>query len=260
MYGDYYLGGLAGTTDAYSRIERSVAGGTVSGGSYIGGLVGRNDHSSFIEQCYAAAAVEGSGQYLGGLVGYHGRDPFAAIINCYARGSVSGGTCVGGLVGYNYWSGQIYNSYSTGRVLGTAYLGGLVGESEPTGLVLDSFWNTSTSGQSVSDGGVGKTTSQMKRRSTFTAAGWSFVTATGVGTWRMCRDGVTYPLLWWEFAPGDFLCPDGITFKDYSHFAGRWLQRRCMYYNDCDKADLDLSGKVDERDLKMFCEHWLADP
>jgi hypothetical protein len=57
--------------------------------------------------------------------------------------------------------------------------------------------------------------------------------------------------------PGDFVCPDGVDFADYSFFAERWLNTNCASNNNCDGADLDLSGTVDIADLEILCDHWL---
>ncbi|MBC8384829.1 MAG: hypothetical protein H8E57_04860 [Candidatus Cloacimonetes bacterium] len=50
---------------------------------------------------------------------------------------------------------------------GNWYVGGLVGD-EHNATCENSFWDVDTSGQTVSDGGTGKTTSEMKDVATFT--------------------------------------------------------------------------------------------
>jgi len=68
--------------------------------------------------------------------------------------------------------------------------------------VTSSFWDIQTSGQTISAGGTGKTTAEMKTRSTFTDAGWDFVGETENGTediWWIL-EGKDYPHLWWETA------------------------------------------------------------
>lgn len=68
-------------------------------------------------------------------------------------------------------SGTVENSYSTGLVTSTGFfVGGLIGSS--SGTVTNSFWNTQSSGQVTSDGGIGKTTAEMKTQSTYT--GWDY--------------------------------------------------------------------------------------
>jgi hypothetical protein len=102
-------------------------------------------------------------------------------------------------VGYNNWGGSIANSYSTGEVSGGGnYVGGLAGRNG--GEVIDSFWDIETSRQVTSDGGMGKTTTEMQTASTFLEAGWDFVDETANGTediWWIL-EGQDNPRLWWE--------------------------------------------------------------
>ena len=72
------------------------------------------------------------------------------------------------------------NSYSTGSVTGFSKVGGLVGYN--TATVSNSFWNVETSGQSNSQGGAGKTTTEMKILATFSGAGWNAVTVANPDT------------------------------------------------------------------------------
>ena len=110
---------------------------------------------------------------------------------------MTGFSKVGGLVGVNYY-GNVTRSYSIGRVAGSTQTGGLVGHN--TAAVSSSFWNIETSGQSISAGGTGKTTAEMKSVATFSGAGWNTVTVANLDTrnpdyiWNIV-DGVTYPFL-----------------------------------------------------------------
>jgi len=102
--------------------------------------------------------------------------------------------------------------------------------------------------------GTGKTTAEMQTLNTFTAAGWDFNTP----IWKIC-EGRNYPKLAWQIPiPGDLLCPDGVDLSDYSFFADHWRDENCGLTNHCDKTDLDFSGAIDWRDLKILCAHWLA--
>jgi hypothetical protein len=139
---------------------------------------------------------------VGGLTGdnwyYRG-----AVTNSYSTGSVTGSTRVGGLVGINYY-GSVTSSYSIGSVSGSSQVGGLVGYNK--GTVSNSFWNTQTSGRLTSDGGTGKTTSEIKAIATFSGAGWNIVTVANPDTrnpayiWNIV-DGQTYPFLSWQPIP-----------------------------------------------------------
>jgi len=129
------------------------------------------------------------------------------------------------------------------------------------GTINDSFWDTQTSNNPTSSGGEGKTISEMQTRSTFTNASWDFLDESANGNmdiWRMCIDDTNYPKLSWEFSHyGDFVCPDGTDFVDYSHFANHWLFTNCPDTNDCNSTDMDFSGAVDINDVNIFTDHWL---
>jgi formylglycine-generating enzyme required for sulfatase activity len=256
----WYVGGLAGWNNG--SISNCFSTSTVSGGYlYVGGLVGYNYYGS-ISNCYSTGTVSGS-SFVGGLAGWNG----GGISNCYSTGSVSGASSsfrVGGLVGEN--DGNISVCYSAGSVSGTSSVGGLVGYTRydmGLGSVNGCFWDINTSGQTISSGGTGITTTQMKTLSTFTSAGWDFTNETANGTndyWRMCVDEVNYPHLNWESIAGDFTCPDGVNIEDLSYFVQRWLESDCTYANnnDCKGTDMDASGTVDFKDFAIFASQWLT--
>ena len=187
--GNDYVGGLVGYNNISSTVSNSYSTGSVSGNTSVGGLAGRNYNGSIIEYCYSTGSVSSSGSgntFVGGLVGYIWASS-ATVSNSYSTCSVvsSSGSRVGGLVGYNSSQGIVSNCYSTGSVIGNDFVGGLVGDNFGT-EVSNSFWDTETSGQSISDGGIGKTTAEMKTQSTFTSASWNFTTV-----WQMI--GTNYP-------------------------------------------------------------------
>ena len=241
--GDYRVSGLVGVNSG--SITNCYSTGRVSAGDYGGGLVGRN-YYGIITDCYATGSVDGD-EYVGGLVGVNS----GTISNCYSTGRVSGYGAVGGLVGGN--SGSITNCYSTGKVAGTNMFGGLVGRNHE-GTVTTSFWDIETSGQASSVGGTGLPTTEMQMQITFTDAGWDFSTP----VWKMNCEGMSYPKLsWWQPVLGDFGCPDGVNFFDYSFFAGHWQEDNCGASNDCEGTDLDQLGTVDINDLRIFVDNWL---
>ncbi|HIJ52844.1 MAG TPA: hypothetical protein HPP66_06775 [Planctomycetes bacterium] len=239
--------------------------------SYAGGLVGNN--SGLITECFAGGNVEGTGfisRNMGGLVG-HTHKPLGGtesgdIRNSYATGAVIGDTSIGGMIGSNAYA-DITNCYSTGAVVGTPpTIGGFLGEHIVSphieGTYNGCFWDIQTSGRTESAGGIGKYTVEMQTLLTFESAGWDFVGENVNGTediWRLCEDLVNYPQLAWEFMVGDFVCPDGVNFFDYSFFAGHWAKDNCGPTNDyCQGTDLDGDGDVDFDDLKKLAENWLA--
>jgi hypothetical protein len=132
------------------------------------------------------------------------------------------------------------------------------------GNVSNSFWDTDTQTHGVTesiglnDGTVinvlGLTTAEMQMMSTFTDAGWDFSTP----VWKMNCEGMSYPKLnWWQPVLGDFGCPDGVDFVDYSFFASHWAEDNCGASNDCDGTDLDQLDTVDINDLRILVDNWL---
>ncbi|UCF44347.1 MAG: hypothetical protein JSV99_05390 [Planctomycetota bacterium] len=185
--GNEAIGGLVGYLKGGS-IANCYSTGSVSGpGKDIGGLVGHNLVA--INSCYSVCEVSSTSHHIGGLVGYN-QTPGSSIMNCYALGSVSGGSSAGGLVGRN--DGTIYYSYSAGSVSGGTSVGGLVGQNQ--NIVLFSFWDNETSGQTTSGGGTGLPTTLMQQEITFTNATWDFLY-----TWDIL-EGISYPQLGWEVA------------------------------------------------------------
>jgi hypothetical protein len=260
------VGGLVGVNSG--TITNCTTSARVSGKNNVGGLAG--DNRGTITNCYATSSVAGT-EHVGGMVG----ENFGGqVTNCYSTGSVRGTTLIGGLVGknvpisylnqgggYTLVGGTVSNSYSTGSVSGNENIGGLVGDNLK-GEIANSFWDIETSGLTTSAGGTGKTTAEMQVKSTFTNAGWDFVGESINGTediWSIC-EGTNYPRLVRQIPAGDFVCPDGITIEDFLFFIEHWRDDNCDPSNDyCQGTDLDFSGTVDEADLEIFLENWLAD-
>jgi hypothetical protein len=253
IIGLFAVGALAGYS-GHDSISNCYSTGSVRGSSgsyYIGALVGYSEYSS-IRDCYSTVNILDGSDCVGGLVGYNWS---GSISNCYSTGNVtcSGGSQnIGGLAGENLY-GSITYCYSTGSVSGNSNVGGLIGFSD-SGDANNSFWDVNSSGQSASAGGTGKTTAQMKTRSTFTSAGWDFVGKTVNGTidiWRMCVDEVDYPHLTWEYARrGDFVCPDGMDIYDLKILSGQWL---------FESYDSNRDGIINFLDFAVFAKHWQGD-
>jgi sugar lactone lactonase YvrE len=220
--GELYTGGIVGYVSSIgSEIIGCSFTGNIIGGSQTGGLVGYNNDGS-IEQCYANATVYGMTQ-TGGLVGYLRTSSYGeGLTNSFFAGDVNGTDSVGGLAGRQY--GEVYSCYSDANVNGISKVGGLVGDS--TGIVsgcysagrigasedfggiagfgdgeniFNSFWDIDTSGVLTSAGGVGLTTSEMQRASTYDVI-WSCE----VAQWTI-DDGNDYPRLLWEDKPGEII-------------------------------------------------------
>lgn len=215
--GDYEAGGLIGDNSG-SVVNCSSTGSVNVTVRSAGGLIGSN--SGTVDRCCSFANADGDDE-VGGLAGRN----LGGVSNCYARGSVSGSYDVGGLVGLHWDTPSkdavISNSYSTG----SSTYAGLVGYNID-GVISACFWDIQTSGTSWSDGGTGKMTTDMKTKSTFTSSGWDFVGEIVNGPeniWDIC-EGTNYPRLVWQIPPADFVCPDGVDFKDFAVFASYWLK------------------------------------
>ncbi len=208
------LFGQVGSTAIVSNLGLEAV--EVSGAGFpefsVGGLAGTN--SGNVRQCYSNGIVSGygPGANVGGLVGINKgaatdcHSSATAIGNCECRWCTFDGTVtLAGLVGWNYWQGTVIRCYSTGFVDDTGedcLSGGLVGWGLYEGKVAASFWDIKSSGQTVSGGGTGKTTSEIQMAGTFLDAGWDFVDETENGTddiWWIL-EGQDYPRLWWESA------------------------------------------------------------
>ena len=238
--GDDYVGGLVGYHKNSSMTNCYSSGSVTAGNSYCGGLVGYSYEYASVSNCHSTCSIvqNSSSWYAGGLIGKHYAhcsvsnsystgsvnggscsggfvgmiDLSSTVSNCYSTGSVTGNNYVGGLTGY-YLSGAVTNCYSKGNVTGNSDVGGLVGYKHPSSIVTDSFWDTDSSGQSSSDGGTGKTTTEMKALATFTdvttvglTTAWDFETnpnddVANNDYWDMDLSGTInngYPFLSWE--------------------------------------------------------------
>jgi hypothetical protein len=240
---------LGGTISGCYAISTVFVG---SASNNVGGLCGYN--SGTIERCYAMGRVWTQFVYpspknFGGLCGFNE----GTIDKCYATGSLDSNVAgsVGGLCGINH--GTISNCYTTGLVSGgLAKTGGLCGENWGTisncyaagysgenvkgfcgydrSMIDRCFWDMTTSGQTTSAGGTGKTTLEMQRQSTFTAAGWDFVGESANGTaevWGI-DENRGYPFL-----------------------------RISSQLDTKASADLNGDGRVDLADFALFAEQWM---
>lgn len=200
-----YVGGLAGYNNN-AIIKYCSSDVDVNGTNNIGGLVGWNITASIITSD-SFAIVKASGESAGGLAGLN----LGNIQRCYSHGWISGAYGTGGLVGSNSLGrynttliiSEISDSYSDAIVEGDEYVGGIVGSNDgtvsksySTGMVNGNenvggsvgfnntdgysfqasvencYWDIHTSGQQTSDGGIGLSTSQMKKQESF--INWDF--------------------------------------------------------------------------------------
>ncbi|MGB2863983.1 MAG: GLUG motif-containing protein [Sedimentisphaerales bacterium] len=281
------IGGLVGLCKPEASIDNCYATGSVSAEEWGGGLVGV--HEGTLSECYATAFVfinagdagglvgrnggtirmscaqghvSGS-NFVGGLVGLNLKYDFLnydpVVTDSYAGGSVHGENSVGGLIGQNQ-GGTVSRCYSTAKVTGAtegSWTGGLVCANIGGVPVENSFWDTEASGVTRSDGGEGKTTSEMQNMWMYLSAGWDFAEAQFDGTddaWRMCCGRPIYPKLAWEqMLVGDFVDPEGVDLADIAFLAEHWLQTVAF---PCDAPDLTVDGQVDIEDLELMMQYW----
>ena len=101
--GTIRVGGLVGRT-MYAEIINCFSKADVSGSNDVGGLIGMFNNSDLYNS-YTWGKVEASGVTAGGLLGGANRsiDPAyeSNVANCYTRATVSGGSNVGVLIGYD---------------------------------------------------------------------------------------------------------------------------------------------------------------
>ncbi len=201
--GHDFVGSIAGYARGWNdshiqyrgHIYRCHSIASVSGESAVGGLIGQLFKCN-VAISYSSGMVSSS-NYAGGLVGYHWS--YCEIRNSYSTARVQNANRMGGLVGRMVDYASLYQCYSSGQVVGGSSTGGLVGfisDGEYTCSATDCFWDMDSSGKLTSAKGTGKTTVQMKSRSTFPAS-WLF-SGDDIHWWMV--DGQTRPVLRLEYS------------------------------------------------------------
>jgi len=255
----FCVGALVGWLEEGSISSCYVEDGNVSGEDFVGALVGAASSSSTITKCYSSGSVLGD-SWVGGLTGGS-----CMVTQSYSVASVSGNEGVGGLVGQN--GNDITHCYSAGSVTGSSNVGGLVGYDD-SGVYTKCFWDSDVNpdvngiGNTTDPNVIGESTANMQTESTYTDAGWDFVGEVINGPndiWDIC-EGTNYPKLTWQIPlPGDFICPDGVEMIDFSILGLAWLSSSGQpnWNPVCDISEPN-DNFIDELDLKVFTENWLA--
>ena len=150
------IGGLIGLASGIVEIAESYAQGTVQGNSEIGGLLGYAGMfggTTTISESHSSSSVIGTGNYVGGLVGY--TDGTTSITQSYSTSNVTGTAVnVGGIVGY-LTNGEITDSYSTGDVAGYTDLGGIAGAVANSASITNVASTGDIEGYAIAGGIVG---------------------------------------------------------------------------------------------------------
>lgn len=169
---------------------------SISGGAWTSSAAGFVVWPSIggtISESYSLATVTATSPTGTASAGGFAEEIDGTVSDCYARGnaSASGGTAyAAGFARENIAGGVITNCFSTGIPTGADGIGGFCQSNADT--ITDCFWDEDTSGTAVSDGGTGKTTSQMKTKATFTDADWDFIIIWFIN--GVTNDG--YPFHW----------------------------------------------------------------
>jgi len=120
------VGGLVGDVQSWgTHFKDDTLDVTVKGSQMVGGIFGLQ-YYGISERCFVKGSVTGL-TYVGGVVGY-AQD---TVLNSRSEATIKGSQYVGGLVGYNKM-GNILWSSATGDVTGDQMVGGLVGENDST--------------------------------------------------------------------------------------------------------------------------------
>ena len=139
------MGGVVGQALGCT-VRNCENAGTVQTNIWRGGIVGRNNGRAQVLNCRNSGIVESNnpaaGAGSGGVVG----DNYGVIRDSYNAGTVTGGVCTGGVVGWNY-DGTVSNCYNTGTVSGSGDVGGVAGynnSSNTHAATVKSSYNTGT--------------------------------------------------------------------------------------------------------------------
>ncbi len=108
----------------------TISGLEISKGSTPTGFISRVKSGGLVRDLKINGTVSssGSGEGVGGVVGSNA----GTIINCSFNGIIKGKTSVGGIVGENLTTGELYDCSSSGNVTGESKTGGIVGNNSGT--------------------------------------------------------------------------------------------------------------------------------
>ena len=139
--GKEMVGGISGYSDA-TTISGCSLTGSVKGSSRIGGFVGGAGDNLTLTGNTAKVIVTGTGNSIGGFVGYNNADYRLVISGCklddgVIRGVNNVGGCCGENIGYHRNNNLISNTYIHASIFGADYVGGLCGLSHNDGHTVN---------------------------------------------------------------------------------------------------------------------------
>lgn len=181
--GSVFAGGIVGYGRGVDISNCSVTGadftvnGDVNRSSFVGGIIGAQEsmqiedvnYYSFVRNCNTDVNLVAASGYVyavGGITGYlytGGETTTSAILNCYAKGDISGAVRAGGICGQLTPYSSVKNCYATGHIeaandinvttgveqLSRAYAGGIAGYAEHDSIVSNSFFTGQTYASAV---------------------------------------------------------------------------------------------------------------
>ena len=164
------VGGIAGIVHLAKNItcDGNTNNGEVVGRDYVGGIAGRiqcgspgdyEHENAYFTNNENTKNINGSGNYVGGLVGYISSDTYwggyatyLTISSCSNSGIINGNNYTGGIVGYADKLSQITSSTNTTDITGGNYVGGYIGYGVGTAIRIATNNNIITGGAYV--GGI----------------------------------------------------------------------------------------------------------
>ena len=244
------VGGVVG--NSYGSMTDCYNEGTVRGLAIVGGVVGFNNNT--VTNVHNTGTVTGSGDYVGGVVGYSGNN--STMANCYNTGTVTGNEdYVGGVVGYSGSNITVTNCYNTGSVSGKGnFVGGVLGKNGSSDIVMNCYYlsGCATDGKSVTQFGIGNetagsTTSDVTGQTDSKTADWFASGEVCIAVGYHCGSGAANGFC-------DLCIYDAATLNADNYYeisnAGQlfWFGN---YINTVDRtanavvtADIDLEGKA----------------
>ncbi len=221
----------------YVTLRDSYSSGAITGYINVGGLIGRvNSGGVDIDRVHSTADISAqTGSNLGGIVGFmHGDDDGPnTLSDSYFLGSIiaPASAGIGGIVGLMQDNSVVSNVYTAAIMSGSPSVGAIYGfaDSDWNGSLSNAYWDVESTGigsvessfgaieTSFSSGSLattvlGKSSADMKKRSTFFDTGWDIEVAGGTGNavWQIL-EGFSYPRFNSE---GDLYGISGKVFSD----------------------------------------------
>ncbi|MDR3001727.1 MAG: hypothetical protein LBU89_10740 [Fibromonadaceae bacterium] len=151
IWGDEYVGGIAGRISDSSIIANCHSFGRIFGIRKAGGIAGMVDINSSIINSYSSGWIYGS-DAGGGVAGYISKN--SNVSNSYSTGNVEGTNNVGGVVGKIVGNSSVTGSFSTSEVEGYWHIGGVAGNIRDSSSVANCYSTGFINGSSTNTGGV----------------------------------------------------------------------------------------------------------